>query len=305
MLNMMRSINLQQTGRPNWEAFVAYLANYIGAEHCNYSFHSEFPPPNLEMTSSLESNSANILKVQHIVDDKSLWFAFSFTNPCLYRLGQERLATVESCVETVLQLAVESERKQCRQHIAKMCVERAQIGLLTLDEKGTILDRNHIIEPLLHEGGMFSCQQNQLLLNNSPKWFENQIEQLELSEHDSICTTLKWQNKLIHCILSNALPRIKQRVVMYPHHQKQQFLLMVYMADTPPSITFLQQLYSLSEAEALIVSWFSLGLSAEHVAEKTGYTVNTVYSYIKKLYATMSIHKQSQLTALVWQQQPL
>lgn len=301
MLEMMTTINLTQVQPPNWETFTAYLADYIGADDFHLSLNGRYQFGHL-----IRNQTGYTFEFYQYFHACSLLFTFTFSTMESKNAGEATFSTIEATVISVLQLATALANKQDRQKIARACVERSQVGLITLDNNSRILDQNHIVEPLLQESGVFAYRHNRLMLNCSPKWLEDQMRSLISTSQESAYATLDWQGKIIHCVLSRvAQVSSWQQTKVNGTSQSQQFLLTVYTADTPPSLTFLQQLYSLTETEALIVAWFSLGLSAEHVAEKTGYTVNTVYSYIKKLYSAMSIHKQSQLTALVWQQQPL
>lgn len=298
MLEMMTAINLKKADRPNWQKFIAYLTSHLDAEYGQLSVNG------IDFFSGSELLTKSDCVVEHCysMNKNVLSVIFLFSNDQTRQFAEKKLAFIQHHVNNILQLATAQEQTRTRRLVASACAERANVGLVTLDCKGRVINKNKMAESLL-ENELFSCRHNQLTFTDSPKWLEKQFKELHQKENDSVYLTLQWHEKIVHCVLSKVHQSEKSMHYLQP--QTSQFLLMVYLADTPPSIAFLQQLYSLNEAEAMIVSWFSLGLSAEHVAKKTGYTVHTVYSYIKKLYSTMNIHKQSQLTAQVWQQQPL
>ncbi|CAA0117585.1 Uncharacterised protein [BD1-7 clade bacterium] len=66
----------------------------------------------------------------------------------------------------------------------------------------------------------------------------------------------------------------------------------------------LAEMLNIQLSEAKIAAAFCTGNSAKTIASDTGYTLHTVYSYIKKLYKQLNIHSQSQLTIALWRYIP-
>ncbi|CAA0125286.1 Uncharacterised protein [BD1-7 clade bacterium] len=66
----------------------------------------------------------------------------------------------------------------------------------------------------------------------------------------------------------------------------------------------LAEMLNIQLSEAKIAAAFSAGSSAKTIASDTGYTLHTVYSYIKKLYKQLNIRSQTQLTIALWRYIP-
>lgn len=79
----------------------------------------------------------------------------------------------------------------------------------------------------------------------------------------------------------------------------------IRLSIMPTNLTnqsWLTEKFSLSDSESQVLTLYAGGQSADQIAKTTGYSVNTVNSYIQKYYKKLGVNKQSQLAAIVWKQ---
>ena len=174
------------------------------------------------------------------------------------------------------------------------------VSLVNLDAKGGPDFSNTLPEGLLDKG-LFKLVSGRLQLTSDPDWLSKSQRSMLASDDktQSMYKVLQIGYETVRCLLM-----YRREVPVGWGAEALQFTLMVCRGSAQPTSSWLKSRFNISEAEAIVASWFAMGLSAEEVAEKTGYTISTVYSYIKKLYGTLDIKKQSQLTAVIWPELP-
>jgi DNA-binding CsgD family transcriptional regulator len=179
--------------------------------------------------------------------------------------------------------------------------ENTKMGVIQIDELGGCEGGGPVVE-FLKLAGVLRKSTKEIQLSLDPDWiFDMQNKMMKTNEHyQSAYKVVRVKDASYRCVL------LYQRHMYSGWKMKvHQFTLLVHLQEEYKGGNHLKAMFDISEPEAEVASWYSKGLTAEEVSNITGYTVNTVYSYIKSLYSFLEVNKQSQLTATIWPELPI
>jgi len=200
----------------------------------------------------------------------------------------------------ILNLAYQFQKAKRRQQVALQYEERLGYARYEMNDKGEVLNCNVSAEQLLNDGVMRLFRQR-AQIPAAESWIKEGINDLQKNPNKlALYKTVHSASGVFHCMLFTTHENENVWLKSSPN-----FLFVMIPSLQSFDGQKLQETLGLSQAEASIASWFAAGLTAAEVASKTGYKTHTVYSYIKKLYSTLEINKQSQLTALVLRSIPV
>ncbi len=294
----MQSLSLQKDSEVTWHLFLATIMGYVQAGKGQLSVESKVI--NTKVIEDGKGPHIGPLSVCWELDALGSKLVLMFNNDKQKEQADFFWEEVCEQVIQIFNLGWQWQEKQNLKHIVKSCGEKMNVSLVNLDAKGSPNFSNTLPEGLLDKG-LFKVVSGRLQLASDPAWLSKSQRSMLASDDktQSMYKVLQVDLETVQCLLM-----YRREVPVGWGAEARQFTLMVCSGSAQPTSSWLKSRFNISEAEAIVASWFAMGLSAEEVADKTGYTISTVYSYIKKLYGTLGIKKQSQLTAAIWPELP-
>lgn len=296
---LMQSLCLQENSSVNWEQFLHTIMEHAGA--CGGLLHIIDKTKKINTIEAKQKVYVAFTNIECPLDASGNKLVLTFSDKQHKHQGENFWQQINEQVCQIFQLGWQWQEKLNLQKVVKSCSQQMNVSLLNMNAKGALDVENEVPKALL-DAGVFGIVGGRLQFCQDPSWLTRTQKSMITATEDyqTAYKTLQHGESALQCLL------IYRREVCSGWQRKaHQFTLMLCNSSTQPSSHWLKSRFAISEAEASVASWFSIGLSAEDVAEKTGYTTHTVYSYIKKLYATLGINKQSQLTAAVWPELPI
>ena len=296
---LMQSLCLQENSPVNWMQFLHSVMEQAGA--CGGRLHITDKTKKVNIIEAKQEAFVAFTHIEWPLDSSGNKLVLTYSDVHHKNLGEQFWQQIHEQVCQIFQLGWQWQEKLNLQEIVKSCSQQMNVSLLNLNARGVLDTANNVPKGLL-DAGVFDIVAGRLQFNQDPSWLNRTQKSMMAAneDHQTAYKTLQYRESALQCLL------IYRREICSGWQCKpHQFTLMLCNSSTQPSSHWLKSRFAISEAEASVASWFAIGLSAEDVARKTGYTTHTVYSYIKKLYATLGINKQSQLTAAVWPELPI
>ena len=298
LADFMQSLCLKNDQSVNWSLFLTKIMEYTQA--CEGHLHMTDKSQKVRKIEITASSPGCTKCVKWPLGVEGNFITLKFSQETLKVSAQEFLHQISQQLEQIFQLGWQWQEKLNLHHIVKSCSQKMNVNQLNLNSKGGIIGNSPLPKYLI-EDEVLVWAGDKIQFKHDTRWL-SQCQKAMMSGEACESTqyqTLQYGETALQCLL------IYKRDVKFGWHtQPHQFTLIFCKNAIQPASSWLKSRFDLSEAEASVASWFSTGLSAEGVANKTGYTTHTVYSYIKKLYAILGINKQSQLTAAVWPELP-
>lgn len=296
--NLMQSLSLQKNREVSWHLFLTTIMGYVQADKGQLSVESKVI--NTKIIEDGKGPCIGPLSVCWELDTMGSKLVLIFRNDKKKEQAELFWGKICEQVMQIFHLGWQWQEKQNLKYIVKSCGENMNVFLVNLDSKGSPGLSNTLPEGLLNKG-LFKVVSGCLQLASDPAWLSKSQRSMLASDDktQSIYKVLQVDHETVQCLLM-----YRRDIPVGWGAEARQFTLMVCSGSAQPTSSWLKSRFNISEAEAIVASWFAMGLSAEEVADKTGYTISTVYSYIKKLYGTLGIKKQSQLTAAIWPELP-
>lgn len=174
------------------------------------------------------------------------------------------------------------------QQATTFCVETLQLAALHIKPDSSLVFANPVAYKLI-SAGCLKQRHQKIHLNEDSGWIEQQINNKTLG---SSYISFPCQTGILHCVLVPLTSNIASEVGL-----ETEYLLLCCNKSLIISPASLADLLDIKPAHASIACKFILGIKAEQIAIETGFSVNTVYSYIRDLYTNFGINHQSQLSA--------
>lgn len=292
---LAQSLDMTRAGFVDWNRFLALVATYCGASSgvmkCAIRNDECFGKDTDEQSICLRFD------LEHMDSHIGL----SFFEREQYDYASNYLNLLKLQIQEIYKLGMLWQEKHQMQKIADSFTQIKRMASVEIDERGTLLSDAGIFSEIL-SGDALRVINGRLQFSEEPTWLVNVQKNMMLS-HDESQTAYRFLScgdKKYRCVV-NYQKDLNEGWVIIKH----KFSISFYESNDQSDPIILKTVFSLSRSEAEIASWFSQGLSAEEVANSTGYALSTVYSYIKNLYSNLGINKQSQLTAAVWHELPL
>lgn len=301
--DLMLTLDLKSSEDVSWSNFLARLALQVNASSGRLISSDVARPDYVEAEYLFSSGASSI-------NTTSISWSFSIVNSQIL-LGFEREEEKQQAevfwqqlgeqINEIYTLGMRWQESQDKQKMTDTFIQGISLGVATFDENGYLETQSGIVSELI-ESKALEVFNNTIRLTSEPSWLSQlQKEMIScdaeyLSSHRVINTqTGSYRCEVFYQRKVNNNWKVKDH----------QFSMVIYANAGSCSSKLIKSLYSMTSAEAEVASFFSEGLSAEDVARETGYAISTVYSYIKKLYGSLGINKQSQLTAAIWPELPV
>jgi DNA-binding CsgD family transcriptional regulator len=298
LADFMQALSLKNDQPVNWSMFLTKIMDYTQACEGHLTITDQSQKARLiEITTSAQSGS-ECLKWPLGIEGNSLTLMFSDESQKSH--AEDFWLQIDQQVKQIFQLGWQWQEKINLHQIVKSCSQKMNVSQLSLNSKGG-LSHHSVLPKYLIEDEVLVWAGDRIQFKGDPSWLTKNQKALMAgdAQEGMQYQTLHYGDNALQCLLI-----YKRDVKLGWQTQAHHFTLIFCKNAIQPASSWLKSRFDLSEAEASVASWFSTGLSAEGVADKTGYTTHTVYSYIKKLYAILGINKQSQLTAAVWPELP-
>lgn len=303
---LMRVFNIQPDQWPDWQAWRRQLLDYITVDQLILSGPAEY---RIDMPSDWES-TPHTDSIKHTIDDITIEWYFANNDNNVDSKTSLQLQPIITDWLPVLTSQIRIASKHCRNLAQKVLTDTAlnQLGYqyFTVSRNGTLTEPDDqgrpaftVYQPKLLDSVKHWLAviqpgkrpithpiRHQVMTVDKQRWLATLIFptpsdrcQKHQSSPVSLTTTTKNKDDVIASLVLIQLDSLATQE---------------WLTTAPEWLT---KTFAVSRSEARVMMLFASGKSAEYVADDTGYSINTVYSYIKKLYAALGIHKQGQLTA--------
>jgi len=292
---IVMAIDLNSNGCPDWQKFLLAMSSVSGAEHVSVLLEDG---NEISWNAPLLKDEGVVKKISFRPEQSRDWIeVYLYFNSKEPALSSNTEVAIRTGLGLMLDLYVTFKRKELLQVLS----EELGFIVLTLDRKGKLL---HLPKGLSHwlSIGLLKEVGGRIFFKDHLHWVKQSMRALDDPEAQSDTELPDFVYRVIapesfdesalhtyHCFISkeeNQLCMIGNPV----------YKLTIFRNSNCVDPRSLHQWLGGNESEAIIASEFATGMSAKEVANKTGFSLNTVYSYMKKLYARLNIQSQSQLT---------
>lgn len=276
---LTQALNLASGCYPDWPQFIKNLAEITQVNSVILSGPEEFAVENQR----IEDLSADIVVVKHgcfevIFDDQQ-----ASKEEVLLRVTPYR-----AFIETLLKLAEQHCQRLLEAQFSSTCLSTLRRQTVTLNRHGKLI-ANQELSDLTRANSPLDVSNHSLYLKDDPTWLRDILQSFCKGGTDIKQKVSDYRGKL--WLIT---------VTRHPIGSKNANIsVQLTQLNPADKAQWLTQLWPISAAEAQVAMSFANGNSAEVVASQTGYSIHTVYSYLKKMYAELGINKQSQLTAAI------
>ena len=289
--DLVQALNLTEDTLPDWKSFADFLVQVTGADTVWVAITG--PGLSNRVVSGEGADSAftdtPLLSITEQELVAECGFQYSGQEACVLT-SPENLMGPLSCV---MRLGVSWEKQHRESEIAEQVLHSFRPAVLSLDIHGRVRQMNPCAGSMV-QNGVMTFRQRHVQLTVSPQWIADHI-----SGNESVSSLyFRHNDQGYQCAL------IREATGRSRLWDAPRFTLLIMPRQENICKSGLREMYSLTECEAGVVALYAQGNSAGDVAQKTGYTQHTVYSYIKKLYAGNGFSSQSQLSAAVWSELP-
>lgn len=285
---LLQSLQLEQQ-QCNWHALLSYLMQTLSASSgrllLGYPHKRQFTiGQQQDYAVSWRSKITIVLYFNTLPEQRS---------------ASEKLQRIAPVLKMAAQLGLTWLQGQREQQRLKNCSNHAGLAIFHLNQKSQIQHNNALAQQLFRQG-LLNTKRGALYLKDQKSWLQDSIQALQGKKANASITQLTLNGQTAHCQLLYQPGQHSSWSQVSPA-----YVLLINLSQERPSPLQLESLFGLNSSEAEVASWFCAGLKASEVADKTGYSVHTVYSYLKKLYQQTGLNKQSQLAAATWPRLPV
>ena len=300
---IVMAVDLSSDGRPDWQQFLHAVISVSGAEYVDVRLADGNQIG--WNASHLKDESAVVKKNIFFCPEKSKdWIEISLSfNSKEPVLSQNAELAIRTGLGLMLDLYLAFKRKELLQVLS----EELGFIVLTLDRSGKLL---YFPKGLSHwlSMGLLKEIGGRIFFKDYLHWIKQSMQALDDScvQADSEIPAFLYRVIVpesfdedalhtFHCFISK-----EEGQICFTDDPV--YKLTIFRNCNHVDALSLHQWLDCNESEAIIASEFATGMSAKDVANKTGFSLNTVYSYMKKLYEKLNIKSQSQLTYRALQQ---
>ena len=273
LADFMQALSLQNDHPVNWSLFLTKIMEHTHAKE-GYLQVTD----NAQKARCFEINNAskdNLECVEWTLGGEGNSLKLSFSDISDKHSAELFWLQINEQVSQIFQLGWQWQEKLNLHQVVKSCSFHMNVSQISLTVKGGLASDSLLPKYLLDEG-VLEWIGDRLQFCHDPSWLSKNQKELMVNKNkeSSQYITLQYGDSAMQCLLV-----YKRDVNSGWQTQAHQFTLILCKNAIQPASSWLKSRFDLSEAEASVASWFSAGLSAEGVSEKTGYTIHTAVSY--------------------------
>ena len=275
------SLDLSLKTRPNWQGFLSKLENQTQATGlamvCTH--------PDFDYEIRLQQGEHSELLSSHVISGCSEGWQYEIK---LYFSHDQQLD--DQCFHIPMRLALKNMNYHFKHGLIKTCIDSLGLGVLHIDQHSRVIETNSVADKIINSKHL-KVRHGKVSIAEHATWVAERIFNYQAMKQTSTechpCMSLTVGDNILHSLL---LPI---------DEQCSGYLLIVCLNERKIVPEVLQCLMPISQSQAVVAAAFMQGASADQVANQTGYSTHTVYSYIKNLYKEKDISRQAQLTAML------
>ncbi|WP_157976657.1 helix-turn-helix transcriptional regulator [Parahaliea mediterranea] len=214
---------------------------------------------------------------------------------------------LERAMTVFSQLKLSESKAELYQHMTS----RLNIGLVLLNDRGLVIDRNDIATQLLEDSGVVSLRSERLKASSAT---DNRILQNSINELLSLRNSGQEAVKLCRFdrdseyLVSALLRVIPQHAYFYGEMAPAIaiYLSNLYLSGSnscgrATSIRLISDLFGLTQAESRLALLLADGKSLAEIAEELSISERTARNHSKNIYEKTGINRQANLVRLIYQ----
>lgn len=209
-----------------------------------------------------------------------------------------------------LELQARMDTLECSRAALSGTVDRLQLGVITLDEDGAILDRNAEAQRILAQRDGLSLTTRGLQVEHVDERRELQrLIQAALDDHKNrdgnLASTFaeamavtRFQSSTRLALMVKAMPRSKWS----EDRHRPSVLLLLRDPDTTAeqdAVQLVRRIVGLTRVEARLALLLTDGVSLDEASEMLGIQRNTVRTHLRSIFCKTGVARQSQLVRLL------
>lgn len=305
ILAMMEAIRIDRHNEPDWQQFLHYLLRKNGADKAlikipvndNFRVITVFPDKNI---GGKDHCSVPDYPFRYTHKTDLVLLRLYFSDEPAHQQCTDFMQVFSPHITNCINLAVQRQQDIQRHSYQQACSSRLNFAQLQLSCHGELLHANDMAQTLINQG-LLKLSHQRLLLSTDRQWLKEMQKGVITGQIKSptISKIIDWNDQKMRCTL------------LYQQHKKGQwhtdshrFSLVIHPLLNQVVERWMTDQFDISAPEAKVGALYASGMSAHSVADQTGYSIHTVYSYIKSLYAASGVNKQAQLTASIWPNMP-
>lgn len=304
IIKLIAKLELSSDSKPNWHDFLKSLITLSKANSLYLSCSNASIAHNTALQVGEESSKAHHYSINKKFKDWTYTLSFFFENQPTLAKFKNQSPIIEASVKIPMELALNSFDHHINHMAISSCLENSGLGILHIDNHARIIKSNHIANNIIKLGHL-KLRHDKVFIASNSLWLKERIDNPtskitanisssseELREKQKSYINLPIGKQALHCLLTP------------PDTNQFYYLLLLHLNSRQILPETLKKLLHISSSQAEIITGFMQGASAKQVSEQTGYSVSTVYSYIKNLYKEKEISSQAQLTATLLPELP-
>lgn len=202
-------------------------------------------------------------------------------------------------LQNAVRLFLRLYSSQQQTEFSNLLFERLQMPVIMLDVFGSVVCATQLANQIIDASESIALQDGKL-------WSRRQSLLLELEHHIHKTINYCQESSQTNMVLDIGSMAQKITLVMTPIVQPESGWVrgaLVFLYDNAQrnrvNKALLQRIYSLSASESLVAEGVVMGMSLEKIAEKHHLSLETVRSYLKRVYQKTGSHRQNDLTAML------
>lgn len=292
--SFVSSLDLSLDTPPNWQRFLSNLENQTQASglnmFCSYSL--------FDYEIRIQQKECSECGKSVVISGESEGWKYEI-ECCFTSIQQHDRFKAQHCYSQLIHIPMRLSLKNMSYHLKhgliKSCVDHLGLGVFHIDHHARLIQANSAANAFV-SAKYLKIRHGKVSIEADSAWVTKQIlthQAIKKADTDChSCIKLTDDNDFLHYLI---LPN---------DELNSSYLLVVCLNERRVLPDALKCLMQIPSSHALMVSAFMQGVSAADVANQTGYSTHTVYSYIKTLYKEKDISRQAQLTAMLLPQLP-
>lgn len=288
------SLNIKKTRDTDFQQWLQCLCKLCSASNAYLtSTHTQQQYQEDWQYKSQQHDTINSLEVTFNLETYDCKVSLNYASPETLSQGKESLLQLKDIIKVCLTLGITHHKSYQYQQLQYQSLSALNLGVLELNKFGHVIHFNSFANSLI-ESQTLTIQSNKRLMLGD-----------QLVTHlfnDDTSNYFEWEigTARFFCqIHQHGLNRTSWNI------SEESYLLIIQPLRYAPNPNWLMDAFSLTESQAIIASHACLGLSAKEIARITNFSANTVYSYLKAIYAKLNINNQSQLASAIWPALPI
>lgn len=242
---------------------------------------------------SQEHDTIHTLDITFNLEDYDCQVSLNFPSLEKLSLAKDSLLLLKETINICLTLGITHHKYYQYRQLQYQSLSTLNLGVLELNKYGHVIHTNHFANSLI-ESSLLTIKHNKRLM------LGDQLVTSFFKQHLSYYFNWKIEQNHFFCHLHQQNSNKSNWNI-----SEDSYLLIIQPLRYTPNPQWLMDVFSLTESQAIVASHACLGLSAKEIARITNFSANTVYSYLKAIYAKLNISNQSQLASAIWPALPI